>query len=110
MDLKKLLSITPISEDFKRQILERYDSLTPIQIFDLTELCWSVIDESKRMKIDYLKKKNMLDVALGKKQYDPNDIVEIETKIDYELVESIRKIEKVIEKEYKNSPSSSSNL
>lgn len=90
MDLKQLLFITPISEDFKKQILDKYDSLTPLQIFELTELCWSVIDESKRIKIDYLKKKNLLDVALGKKQYDPNDIVEEETKVEHDFAQKIQ--------------------
>lgn len=92
MDLKQLLLITPLKEDYRKELLEKYDSLTPVQKFELSDLCWNLLEESKQIRLQSLIEKHMVEVAEGKKKYDQNDITEIETRVDYEFAQKFKAI------------------
>lgn len=83
--IKQLIEISPFPEDVKKELLEKADSLTDAQKFDLQEKCWSLISADYKNRLNFEIQKRTYEMAKGEKTYSKEDFKKIEDDLFSEL-------------------------
>lgn len=84
--VKQLIQVAPFPEDVKLELLEKVDSLTDGQKFDLEEKCWALISADYKNKLNFETQKRMYEMAKGEKTYLKEDFKKIEDNLFSELI------------------------
>jgi hypothetical protein len=93
IDLTQLIKVAPFPEKEKNQLLEKANSLSDSERFNLTQGCWGLIAEDYRLKINFEKQKIALQALQDNKQLDKKVFSEIEERYFKELVNKLGGIE-----------------
>ncbi|RJQ24466.1 hypothetical protein C4577_07845 [Candidatus Parcubacteria bacterium] len=82
--LKQLIQVAPFPEETKNELLQKAGTLSSDQVYELEDLCWTLISSEYQNKIRFEMQKNLLDSALNQKPSD-FDIKKVEEKYLTEL-------------------------
>lgn len=90
IDLKTLIKVAPFKEENQKDLLVNLPKLNDDQKYRLTKTCWTML-----AMIQHAELKKQMDLALieikeGKRKYDKNDFVEMQTKIYHDFAEKLR--------------------
>ncbi len=88
--IKSLIAAGPFSDDKKKLLLEKFDTFSEDQKLRLGHAAWTGI----AMKYyAHLKYELHLEVAEGKRDYNPNDFEEVRAKLLHELAQKLQSAE-----------------
>lgn len=82
---KDIIKILPFAEDFKSSLLERYDSFTPDQKFNIGRILWRLYDEYYEIQINKHVGLQFLQAKEGKEKLDPSFYKRAKQKTDEEM-------------------------
>lgn len=89
IDLKRLLQVAPLSDNVKKEILEKADTFSPEKKFEFENLCWSLISQDYQNKLHFALQKATLEMAQGQKKYSQEDFKKIEDDLFSELIQKL---------------------
>lgn len=84
--IKQLIQVAPFPEDVKSELLNKVDSVSDAQKFDLEEKCWALISADYKNRLNLETQKRMYEMAKGEKTYSKEDFKKIEDNLFSELV------------------------
>ncbi|OGG03886.1 hypothetical protein A2W14_05435 [Candidatus Gottesmanbacteria bacterium RBG_16_37_8] len=93
INLKLLLSITPMAQETKDKIMVVLDEFDEDRKIQLETLCWETLAEL--IDINYKKEsaKLLQEIDEGKRKYNSNDFMEIRAKIIHDISEKLHMAE-----------------
>lgn len=87
--LEQLIIVAPFSDEMRKELLEKLDSLSESKRFELMDLCWETINLDYQNKLNYAMQKATLEMAHGQKNYSKEDFQKMENDLFDELIKKL---------------------
>jgi hypothetical protein len=93
VSLKTLLHAAPFPEAEREALLNQYDQLSDEQKLRLSNAAWTALSAMYFGRLKYETDKLLLEIQDGKRKFDKNEFVEIETKLTHEFAQKLQAAE-----------------
>lgn len=91
--LKTLLHAAPFPQEEREALLKQYDQLSDEQKMRLSNAAWTALSAMYFGKLKYETDKLLLEIQDGKRKFNQNDFVEVETRLTHEFATKLKAAE-----------------
>src|ERR1035437_6296778 len=89
INLKTLCQVAVLTEDVKKEILEKADSFSSEKTMEMEEFLWGIISADYQNRIDIEKQKLLAEAQGGSKPYSKEEFEKIDDDLFQKLVQKL---------------------
>lgn len=89
VNLITLAKVAPITEDLKKEILEKAASFPSAKTMEMEEYLWEIISADYQSRIDIEKQKYLTEVESGNRKYSKDEFEKIDNNFYQELAKKL---------------------